>query len=126
MNEETRLIHLRLEAWASWVKNDLSALGFPDKTLLAKCMEYGSDGAHQGGKQPTMPDEVAITDAAVAKLGQIDQRVLRSYYLRWACREDLARACNMRVRQFDNVLKRARWRVSLFVLQALDSAIKPV
>lgn len=124
MNGETRLVHLRLEAWASWVKHDLASLGFPPETLLARCIEYGTDGAHQRGKPAVMPDEVSITDAAVAKLCVIDQRVIRAYYLEWAPREKLASRCSMRTRQFDSVLKRARWRVGYYVAQAIDDAIK--
>jgi hypothetical protein len=124
MNGDTRMIHARLEAWASWVKHDLASLGFPPQTLLSRCIEYGTDGAHQSGKQPVMPDDVAVTDCAVAKLGVIDQRVIRSYYLEWAPREKLAKRCSMRTRQFDAVLKRARWRISYFVMQAIDDAIK--
>lgn len=119
MSPETRIVHARLEAWASWVKSELQALGLPGQTWLSKWMEYGIDGARQHGKPPEMPEDVARTDAAVARLGAIDRTVISTYYLQWAPRETLAKQCHMRIRQFDAVLKRARWRLEYLLIDVV-------
>jgi hypothetical protein len=58
-----------------------------------------------------MPDHVAVVDAAVSKLGDIDRRVVKSYYLKWEPVTVMARHHHMRVLQFQRVLRRARWRI---------------
>lgn len=118
MDDETKYIHARLEEWARFRRNQFAELGLPQITYLHKWIEYGIDGAQQHGKPAEMPQRVAIVDAAVSSLGQIDGRVIRAYYGPPAPREIKARDCGMRIRQFDAVLRRARWRVGAFVAGA--------
>lgn len=75
-------------------------------------MDEGPGASQSRETEPEMPDAVALVDRAVASLGEIDRKVVKAYYLRWAPREVSAAACRMRVRQFDAVLNRARWRIS--------------
>lgn len=111
MDPETKLVHARLEAWGRWSR-DAEVRPFPRVTLLGRVIEQGASGASQAGRPPIdMPDDIARVDAAVARLGAIDKRVVQTYYLRWEPIEVMARRNKMRVRQFQNVLRRARWRI---------------
>jgi predicted DNA-binding protein (UPF0251 family) len=58
---------------------------------------------------------VALTDAAVARLCQIDQRALKAYYMRTEAIEFCARRCGMSRRTFQNTLRRARWRLAVYL-----------
>lgn len=111
------MIHLRLEAWGEWSKNNPELREYPEISLMGKIEDYGPDGAVASGSHPSvsMPEPVEITERAVMRLGEIDRKVIKAYYLGWAPVELLARRCHMRVKEFENVLKRARWRVSGYV-----------
>lgn len=113
MDPETRDVHARLEHWADWVR-DHPLQAFPPRTMLGRVIEEGLHGAGASGAPPSpeFPPAVALVERAVLALCVIDQRVIRQYYLAWGTAEAHARACRMSVRQFRNVLKRARWRLS--------------
>jgi DNA-directed RNA polymerase specialized sigma24 family protein len=116
MDGETKLIHLRLEAWGEWSKSNPELRAFPEATLLHRVAECGPQGASQGSRPPvTMPEAVEVTELAINRLGEIDRKVVKAYYLDWAPVELLARRCHMRIKEFENVLKRARWRVGGYV-----------
>lgn len=117
MDPETKIAHARLEEWGRWAK-DAEARAWPSVTLLARVMEQGTSAAGQSGKPPiAMPDHVAAVDAAVCRLGDVDRKAIRLYYLRWEPAEVLARRMErgMRARQFLNVVSRARWRISVML-----------
>lgn len=108
MDAETKVVHARLEAWANFVREPLN--GWPRRTQLGRLID--GEIVRSLDRQPvSMPDEIAITDRAVAHLREIDRRVVETYYLTWAPVEIMARRLKMRSRQFENVLKRARWRL---------------
>lgn len=114
MDPETRLVHARLESWGAWAK-DSEVRAWPAVTLLGRIIEQGA-GAGQSGKPPiNMPADIAATDAAVCRLGDIDKRAIKLYYVKWQPVENLARLMHMRTRQYQNVLRRARWRIGLFL-----------
>lgn len=111
MDDDTKRIHQRLEEWAASVGSD-AINGWPKLTLLGRLIEQGPSGASQQGRPPVaMSEAVSIVDAAVAKLGDIDRQVIKSYYMHWDSMEINAMRLHMRVRQFRNVLNRARWRL---------------
>lgn len=115
MDPETRVVHSRLEAWGAWAK-DAEVRAWPASTLLARMIDQQAAGAAQGSKPPiSMPDQIAATDAAVCKLNAIDKRAVQIYYLKWQPVESLARMMHMRPRQYQNVLRRARWRLALWL-----------
>lgn len=115
MDGETKIVHERLEAWGRWAR-DSEVRAWPKTTLLGRVIEQGPMGASQQGKPPiNIPDQVAVVDAAVCRLGAIDRGVIQTYYLRWEPIEVMARRHKMRVRQFQNVLRRARWRILGFI-----------
>jgi predicted DNA-binding transcriptional regulator AlpA len=119
MDAETKLIHHRLEAWADWARHD-DPRPWPASTLMARTIEFGKYGVRSAGRPPTeMPDSVAHVDAAIAHLGEIDRRVVTTYYTRWAPQEVMARSINMRRNKFDAALRRARWRIWAF-LKAIE------
>jgi hypothetical protein len=111
MDPETKLVHARLEEWGSWAK-DAEIRAWPSITPMGRMVEEGPHGAGQQTKPPiSMPDTVAQIDSAVAKLGAIDKMVIKRYYQCWQPIEVMARLSGMRVRQFQNVLRRSRWRI---------------
>jgi hypothetical protein len=121
MDPETKMVHSRLEKWGKWSR-DCEARAWPEATMLGRLIEQGPMGAAQSGKPPiSMPDDVAAVDAAVARLGDIDKGVIKSYYMRWETIETTARRNGMRLRQLQNVLRRARWRVAIY-LAGIDAA----
>jgi hypothetical protein len=110
MDPETKAIHIRLEQWGLETRDSLN--GYPAVTLLGRLIEQGPMGAGQQGRPPvTLSVAAAHVDVCVGKLCQIDQRALRYYYQAQISREILAKRLSMRVRQAQNVLRRARWRV---------------
>ena len=112
MDPETREVHARLEGWARWACGE-EIRAWPAVTLLGRVIEQGASGAGQSGRPPiSMPDHIAHVDAAVAKLGAVDKLVIRIYYGPPDPVEAMARKAQMRVRQFQSVLRRARWRIS--------------
>lgn len=114
MDPDTKMVHLRLEEWGKWAKGS-EAKAWPQTTMLGRVIEQGP-GASQSGRPPVeMPDPVAVVDAAVSRLGAIDRGVVQTYYIRWEPIEVMARRKHMRVRQFQNVLRRARWRILGFI-----------
>lgn len=113
MDPDTRMVHSLLEQWGRW-SYDSSLRAYPSVTLLGRVIECGANGASQQGRPPLeMPAAVAATDSAIAKLCQTDKRVIVVYYTREEPIEVCARKCRMRIRQFQNVLRRARWRLVL-------------
>jgi hypothetical protein len=113
MDPDTKAVHSRLEAWGAWAK-DGEIRAWPASTILGRMIDQQATGASQSGRPPiSMPDDIAAVDAAVCALNDIDKRAIRIYYLKWAPIEVHARLMHMRVRQFQNVLRRARWRLAL-------------
>ena len=116
MDPETKAVHLRLESWGAWAREGGTTCAWPARTILGRLIEDGPSGAAQSGRPPvSMPEDIAAVDAAVAHLGDIDRKVVHTYYVGWLPIEAQARACHMRVRMFQNVLRRARWRVGGFL-----------
>jgi DNA-directed RNA polymerase specialized sigma24 family protein len=115
MDPETKIVHSKLEAWGAWAK-DAELRAWPASTILARMIDQQATGAAQSGRPPiAMPDEIAAVDAAVCKLGVIDKRAVQLYYIRWQSIEVLAGMMRMRPRQFQNVLRRARWRLAAYM-----------
>lgn len=116
MDPDTKLVHARLEEWARWAK-DAGIQGYPRQSVFVKAATYNATGIPQESMhkpEPMMPDHVARVDAAICRLGEIDRKAIRLYYLSWDVAENLARRMDrtMRWRQFLNVVRRARWRVA--------------
>lgn len=108
MSSEDKATHLILEQWGAETRQRLT--GWPEITLLGRLMKQGA-GASQAGRPPvSLSEEAARADTCVAKLCQIDQKTLVLYYHYLEPVEGIARRMSMRVRQAQNVLKRARWR----------------
>lgn len=119
MDPDTKLVHARLEEWANWAR-DIGIAGYPRQSLTEKAAKYGKLGIPQEPlhkPEPVMPEHVARVDAAICRLGDIDRKALRLYYLSWDVAENLARRMDrsMRWRQYLNVVRRARWRVAAYL-----------
>ena len=119
MDADSRLVHALLEQWGRW-SYDSTLRAYPHITLLGRMIAWGPQGASNGRPPLEMPAPVARIDGAIAKLCQIDRKVIVIYYTREEPIEACAQRCHMRMRQFQNVLKRARWRLIL-LLPDLDS-----
>lgn len=107
------LVNLRLEGWARWSKLD-AVRAWPRRTVLGRVIDQGWAAGEAGGARE-MPEDVAQVDSAIAKLGAIDRKVLVTFYTEWEPVNVMARRCRMREQQFRNVLKRAKWRVRLYL-----------
>lgn len=117
MDPDMKAVHVRIEEWSRWAK-DTGIAGYPRQSLTEKAAQYGKLGIPQESNheaEAIMPERVAVVDAAIAKLGDIDRKVIRAYYLTWKPVSVLARRLNMRERQFYAVLRRARWRIAGFI-----------
>ena len=113
MDPETKRVHLRLEAWGKWAK-ELGIQGYPSQSPIEKAALYGKLGIPQESNyrgEPEIPIHIAHTDVAVAKLPPQERIVIRCYYIYWEPVESLASRSHMKVRKFQSVLMRARWRV---------------
>lgn len=122
MDPETKEIHLRLEEWARWAK-DSGIAGYPRQSLTEKAATYGKLGIPQEPLhklEPMMPDRVALIDAAICRLGDLDRQVVKAYYLRWEAMSVMAWRLRMRERKFQHILQRARWRIMGY----LDATVK--
>lgn len=115
MDARTLFIHTRLEQWAKWSKENLGA--WPVRTIIGRLIDEGPGSHHVGRPPVSMPEPVAQTDAAVAKLGEIDQRVIKVYYQHWEPVSVLCRRARMPENKFKTALRRARWRVSLQIIE---------
>lgn len=119
MDPDTKVVHARLEEWAKWAK-DAGIMGYPTQSLTEKAAKYGKLGIPQEPlhkPESVMPERVAAVDAAICRLGDIDRKAIRLYYLNWDAPENLARKMDrsMRWRQYLNVVRRARWRVAAYL-----------
>lgn len=124
MDPETKLVHARLEEWGKWAKDIADSNGLPPITVIGRMMEYGPLGAAQAGRPPvSLPDRVAAIDGAVARLCEIDRRGIKEYYLKWQPIEVSARHLSKSVRQFQTILKRARWRIA-FDLARFENSVQ--
>jgi hypothetical protein len=112
MDPAARVVHRRLEAWASW-NADTEARGFPLSTPIARMMKYGVAGAVAAPVPVEIPDAIADVDAAVGTLPQAEAQAIRRYYLRWEPIEASARALRLTPRQFQALLKCARMRIEM-------------
>lgn len=122
MDPETKLVHARLEEWAKWAK-DSGIAGYPKQSLTEKAAQYGKLGIPQESNfrtEPMMPDHVAMVDAAICRLADLDRRVVKIYYMRWEAVSVMAWHLRMRERKFQHILQRARWRIMGY----LDASLK--
>jgi DNA-directed RNA polymerase specialized sigma24 family protein len=107
---------MRLEAWAAWANEKLRA--YPAQTIIARVMAEGLQGACIGSDFAEMPEAVAITDAAVSKLRDIERRCIVEYYLRWEPKELIAARLNMPWERLKRLLRDARIRIQSFIASA--------
>jgi DNA-directed RNA polymerase specialized sigma24 family protein len=109
MSGETLAVNARLEEWAKWYLGKVR-IGHV-ACNLGPVIHYGVRGT-RGVDEQEVPPHVVAVERAVCKLGEIDRRVIFAFYDRHEqSAEDLARRAGMRVSQFRNVLRRARWRI---------------
>lgn len=116
MTPDVQRVHFALVDWSKLALGP-DGRAWPAATMLARVIEQGINGAGQVGPEKIeWPQAVKNTERAVNSLGQIDQRVIKTFYGSNNPKEVMARdAGHMRVKEFDNVLKRARWRILGFL-----------
>jgi hypothetical protein len=101
----------RLDAWASWVRQNRGA--WPANTLLGRIIEQGISGAAQAGSVENMPEHVAETDRAVAHIDRRLQQIVKIYYLMHAASEVKAARCGVSRATFWRLVTRGQkavWR----------------
>lgn len=80
MNGSTAAVDIALEEWGKWMRNADKVLGWRSCSLLEK-FKAEHAGANQATAPTTIPDGVMNTDAAIAKLGDIRQKVIKITYM---------------------------------------------
>lgn len=108
--------HTALEQWAKWVRDALSGVGWPERTLLARLIEYGAIGCaqQQGGRLlicgSILPhDELCEwVEAAIMRLSLDERNVIVRVYLHWETDEVSARELGINVGCLRVRLSRAR------------------
>lgn len=109
-------VHASLEHWARWVRGSLLGSGWPEKTILARVIEYGALGAaqsHHGsllivGSAVEYDELCAWVEAAVMRLPAEERGALTRAYLSWESAEVSAKDLGISRGTFDSRLSRAR------------------
>lgn len=113
MDEPMRIVHARLEQWAKWSKENPGTLPttplgrFGDEGDAIFCRATGSPAP------VVIPLVIEQTDLAVARLGDIDHKVIKVYYYHWEPVSVLCKRVRMQESKFKAAVRRARWHVSL-------------
>lgn len=105
-----------LEHWAAWAKSALSGMGWPEKTLLARVIEYGVLGAAQRGSGTLLVvgtlveyDELcAWVEASVMRLSLMERNVIVCTFMHYETPESSARRLGVSPSNFRQILYRAR------------------
>ena len=108
-------VNAALERWARWVIGSLSG-AWPQKTLLARVIEYGALGAaqyHYGslcivGSVIEHDELCACVEAALIRLAKEEREVVVQSYLSWDPPEAIARELGISRGTYDSRLSRAR------------------
>ncbi len=109
-------VHAALERWARWVHDSLAGIGWPEKTLLARMIEYGALGAAQGhsgsvivvGTMIEYDELCAWVEAALMRLPEEERETVAHAYLRRGSAEVHAKELGITRGTFDSRLSRAR------------------
>ena len=114
MDADVAYADCRLDAWASWVKGGMAS--WPSLTLLGRIIEQGANGAAQVGSSVLgMPDEVLVTDKAVARLDGILRPVVFVYYLTYADSAEKAKRLGVSRATFWRRVERAQKQVGRYL-----------
>lgn len=122
--------HAALEHWVAWAKSALSGMGWPEKTLLARVIEYGVLGAAQKGSGTLLVvgsmvpyDELcAWVEAAVMRLTLMERNVIARAYFHYETPEISARHLEITAANFSQILYRARRSVRDYLDGRKDGA----
>jgi hypothetical protein len=109
-------VHAALERWAAWVHDSLASVGWPEKTLLARVIEYGALGAAQGyygsvmivGTMVEYDELCGWVEAAIMRLPIDERNIVVRVYLRTEPAEVSANELGITRGTFDSRLSRAR------------------
>lgn len=109
-------VNAALERWARWVHDSLAGIGWPEKTLLARMIEYGALGAAQGhhrsvvivGTMVEYDEFCAWVEAALMRLPEEEREAVAHAYLRRGSAEVHAKELGISRGTFDSRLSRAR------------------
>lgn len=114
MSGPTVAVDIVLEEWGRWMRGADDVLGWRRSSLMAK-IKKEADGASQATAPTEIPDGVMLTDAAIAKLGDIRQRVIKVAYLHCINqpRDVQRRRLKMSACRWDSLLREARRFVAL-------------
>ena len=113
MDSQTLEAHTQLEQHAKWAQENYS--GWSSTTLMGRFEEQGDAiFSRTDGAPLSIPPDIALTDKALCKLGEVDLRVIKTYYNYWEPVEVIWRRARMKSKhEFQKVLRRARFRFRL-------------
>lgn len=81
MDGQTKAVDIILTEWGRWMKNADRVLGWQTCNVLGKVKVEGLNGAAQATAPTEIPDGIMLVDAAIAKLGDIRQKVVMAVYM---------------------------------------------
>jgi hypothetical protein len=112
MHGQTKAVDIVLAEWGRWMRNADRVLGWQTCNVLGKVRVEGLDGAAQATSPTEIPDGIMLVDAAIAKLGQIRQKVLMAVYIEFP--NDAAEVQRRRMkRKFHITISKHRWDLLL-------------
>ena len=114
MCAEVKAVDICLSEWGKWMKNADKVLGWQTVNLLGKVRIDGIDGAAQANAPTLIPDGIMAVDAAVARLKDIRQQVLKVAYIHLPnhSRDVQHRRMRMSAHRWDRLLREARIAVA--------------
>jgi hypothetical protein len=83
MKGQTAAVDIVLHEWGRWMRNADDVLGWSKVNILGKVKIDGLDGAAQASAPTEIPDGIMEVDAAIAKLRDIRQQVIKIAYLKY-------------------------------------------
>lgn len=104
-----KIVEVRLDAWAKWAKRNPENVGYAPVSISHRMMEDRRLGIRcdRGSGKVEMPEAIAETDRAVAKLPERLKRVVFADYFEYAPREMKAKKLGMSARHMRRLLDEA-------------------
>lgn len=110
MNGQTKAVDIILHEWGRWMRGADDVLGWSKVSVLGKVKIDGVDGAAQATAPTEIPEGVMVTDAAIAKLKDVRQKVVKIAYMHYpnAPRDVQRRKLRMSLCRWNTLLKEVR------------------
>jgi DNA-directed RNA polymerase specialized sigma24 family protein len=111
-----------LEVWARVARDSFHGIGWPARTLLARVIEQGANGAaHSAGVSTSCWPELAEqVERAILRLGDIRRQVVVTHALYGQPAEVCARYCRMTIPRYRTLLAQCRRSIGDYLAGCSD------